>query len=115
MARPLAGRRYFPLWAIVQHRGRRSGRSYSVPVAIRASPDTFTIPLPWGSETQWLRNVLAAGTCTIRWAGADHRASDPRVVDVAEALDAFHPSQRLILRAGGIRSVMRLRRDVSAS
>ena len=110
ISRPLAGRRLFPLWALLHHRGRRSGRAYATPVAIRASNDAFTIALPWGTETQWLRNVLAAGGCTIRWRGTDHRATDPRVIGATEAADAFNPIQRAILRAVGVRSFLRLRR-----
>lgn len=100
ITRPLAGRRFFPLWAVVHHRGRRSGRAFATPVAIRTTVDGFTIPLPWGSETQWLRNVLAAGGCTIRWRGSDHLATDPSLIGAAEAADAFSPIQRAILRAG---------------
>jgi deazaflavin-dependent oxidoreductase (nitroreductase family) len=110
LARPLAGRRWLPLWAVVRHRGRRSGRAYAVPVAIRASEGASTIPLPWGRETQWLRNVLAAGGCTVRWRGGDHGATAPRVIGADEAIPVFHPVQRAILRAGGVRSFLRLSR-----
>ena len=115
VTRPLAGRRLFPLWAVLHHRGRRSGRAYATPVAIRASRDAFTIALPWGTETQWLHNVLAAGGCTIRWRGADHRATEPRVIGVTEAADAFSPIQRAILRAVGVRSFLRLCRGGPSS
>ena len=111
LTRPFAGRRFFPLWAVLHHRGRRSGRAYATPVAIRASSDALTIALPWGAETQWLHNVLAAGGCTIRWRGTDHRATDPRLIGMAEAADAFSPIQRAILRAAGVRSFLRLRRS----
>ena len=110
LSRPLAGRRAFPLWAVVHHRGGLSGRSYDVPVAIRASADSFTIPLPWGQETRWLRNVIAAGGCAIRWRGADHAASTPRVIGFADAAGAFHPLQRAVMRAAGIRTFLRLER-----
>lgn len=110
LSRPIAGRRAFPLYAIVQHRGRRTGRTYAVPVAIRVSPTTFTIPLPWGRDAHWMRNVLAADECLIRWRGADHRAAAPRVIGFADAEAAFHPIQRLVLRAAGIRSFLRLER-----
>jgi deazaflavin-dependent oxidoreductase (nitroreductase family) len=110
LSRPLAGRRLFPLWAVVRHRGRRTGRAYAVPVAIRVSPESFTIPLPWGDETQWLRNVLAAGGCTIRWRGADHLATSPQVMGTEDAAGAFHPLQRAVLRAAGIRAFVRLDR-----
>jgi deazaflavin-dependent oxidoreductase (nitroreductase family) len=110
LSRPLAGRGFFPLWAIVNHRGRRSGRAYAIPVAIRVSSDTFTIPLPWGEQTQWLRNVLAANGCVIRWRSVDHAATAPRVIGLEEAADAFHPIQRAVMRAAGIRSFLRLQR-----
>ena len=110
LSRALAGHRFFTLWAVLNHRGRRSGRDYAIPIAIRVSDDAFTIALPWGEETQWVRNVLAAGGCTIRWNGADHAATDPRVIGIAEAADAFHPIQRWILRAARVRSFIRLRR-----
>ena len=111
LSRPLAGRRFFPLWAIVRHRGRRTGHDYEIPVAIRASDESFTIALPWGDQTQWVRNVLAAGGCTIRWRGEDHRTTEPVVIGVEEAGSAFSPAQRAILRAAGVRSFLRLRRS----
>ncbi len=82
--RVLAGRRFSP-WAVVHHRGRVSGRELTVPVAVVATPDGFVINLPWGARTNWVRNVLAAGGCTIRWKGADHRMADPRILDSAAA------------------------------
>jgi hypothetical protein len=78
--RVLAGRRFFPIWAVVHHRGRVSGRDLSVPVAVTAAPGLFVINLPWGARTNWVRNVLAAGGCTIRWRGADYPADDPRII-----------------------------------
>ena len=111
LSRPLAGRRFFPLWAIVHHRGRRSGHDYQVPVAIRASADSFTIPLPWGDQTQWVHNVLAAGGCTIRWRGDDHPVTEPVVIGSEEAGSAFSGAQRAILGAAGVRSFLRVRRS----
>jgi deazaflavin-dependent oxidoreductase (nitroreductase family) len=81
----LAGRRWFPPWAIVRHRGRKSGRQLAVPVAIVTTADGFIINLPWGAGTNWVRNVLAADGCTLRWKGAEHPADRPRIVDAAEA------------------------------
>jgi deazaflavin-dependent oxidoreductase (nitroreductase family) len=106
----LSGHRLFPLWAVLHHTGRRSGRAYAIPVAIRASAETFTISLPWGERTDWVQNVIAAGGCRIRWRGADHAAVDPTVIGLAEAGAAFNPVQRVALRAAGVRSFLRLRR-----
>lgn len=110
MSRPLAGRRFFKLWGIVHHVGRRSGRAYAVPVAIRTTEDGFVIPLPWGERTQWARNVLEAGGCLVRWNGADHRLVQPRIIGPEEAEPAFSPLLRFGARALGIRAFLRLNR-----
>ena len=84
-ARVLAGRRLIPLWAVVRHRGRVSGRNLAVPVAVLPTADGFIINLPFGAGTNWVRNVVAAGGCTIRWKARDHRMAEPRIIDAAEA------------------------------
>jgi deazaflavin-dependent oxidoreductase (nitroreductase family) len=83
--RVVAGRRWFPGWAVVHHRGRKTGRDLTVPIAVIATADLFVVNLPWGAHTNWVRNVQAAGGCTIRWRGADHRADQPRIAGEAEA------------------------------
>ncbi len=87
VARALAGRRWFPLWAVVHHRGRRSGTEYATPIAVVPVVDeqTILIGLPWGAGTNWARNVVAAGGTTLTWKGRDVRAAAPRIVEGAEA------------------------------
>jgi len=110
VSRPLAGHRFLPLWAVLRHRGRRTGREYAVPVAIRVSDEAFVIALPFGERTQWVRNVLDAGSCTIRWRAADHPATDPIIIGVEQAAPAFSPSQRWILRRAGVSRFIHLSR-----
>ena len=83
--RVLAGRRWFPAWAVVRHRGRVTGRTLTVPVAVVVTSDSFVVNLPWGAHTNWVRNVVTAGGCTIRWKGADHPVDDPRIIDATAA------------------------------
>jgi deazaflavin-dependent oxidoreductase (nitroreductase family) len=85
LVRVMAGRRLLPIWGVVHHRGRVSGRDLRVPVAITTAPGLFVINLPWGARTNWVRNVQAAGRCTIRWRGTDHPADAPTIIDAAAA------------------------------
>ncbi|HWS39565.1 MAG TPA: hypothetical protein VN408_43320 [Actinoplanes sp.] len=80
-----AGRRLFPVWGVIHHRGRRSGRDLAVPIAVTAIPGGFVVNLPWGAGTNWVRNVLAAGGCVLRWKGTDHPLDRPRILDAAAA------------------------------
>src|SRR4051812_39571795 len=58
---PLAGKRWTPIFAVVEHRGRRTGRQYATPVAARRIADGFAITLAFGAQVDWYRNLLAAG------------------------------------------------------
>ena len=109
LTRPLAGRRFFPLWALLSHRGRRSGREYAVPVGVRMTVDEYFIALPFGERTQWVHNVVAAGGCTLRWRGEDIKMSDPTLVGPDRAAAAFPLAQRWMLRAADVQSFIRLR------
>jgi deazaflavin-dependent oxidoreductase (nitroreductase family) len=110
VSRPLAGHRFLPLWAVLRHRGRRTGREFAIPVAIRVTDEAFVIALPFGERTQWVRNVVEAGGCAIRWRAADHVATDPAIIGYDEAAPAFAPVQRWILRRAGVSRFIRLSR-----
>jgi deazaflavin-dependent oxidoreductase (nitroreductase family) len=105
----LAGTRWIPLWGIVRHRGRRSSRPYSTPVAIGHRDDALFIPLPFGDTADWVRNVLAARGCVVRWNGAEHEMIDPEVIHAASGLAAFNVVEARLLEAVGIKGILRLR------
>ncbi len=107
--RPLAGRRFFPLWGVVRHRGRKSGAAYEIPVVIRGSGASMLIPLPWGPGTNWVRNVVAAGECVVVWKGAQRHMGHPEVVGPEAAAAGFDRFQRWAIRRLGIGAFLRLR------
>ena len=58
--------------SVVRHVGRTSGNAYETPVVAVATDGGFVIALPYGPNTDWLKNVLASGSATIVHEG--HRA-----------------------------------------
>ena len=102
LALPLAGRAWNPIFAVVEHRGRRTGRGYSTPVAARRVEGGFVIALAFGAHVDWFRNLLAADGGSLRLNGTTYRVGAPRPVAADEALPAFNVVQRLGLRAAGI-------------
>jgi deazaflavin-dependent oxidoreductase (nitroreductase family) len=50
-----------PPWAVVVHRGRVSGRRYETPVLAHLHNGVAVIALFYGSDADWVRNVVAAG------------------------------------------------------
>jgi deazaflavin-dependent oxidoreductase (nitroreductase family) len=111
IARPLAGSRWFPLWAIVGHTGRASGKPYATPVVALRTPDGFLIPLPFGDATQWARNLFAAGGGTLRSAGVSYRVIDPAVIDRDAAAPQLPALVRFLGRRLGLRQYVRVERE----
>lgn len=105
---PLAGKRWNPIFAVVQHRGRRSGRSFATPVAARRVAGGFVISLAFGAQVDWYRNLLSAGGGGVRWRGEVYEVSRLERIDVESALAAFNPVQRALLRIGGVDGYVRL-------
>jgi deazaflavin-dependent oxidoreductase (nitroreductase family) len=72
--------RTVPGFGVVQHVGRRSGKSYRTPVNAFGTATGYVIALTYGADSDWTRNVLAAGGCTLLTRGRAVALTDPRVV-----------------------------------
>jgi deazaflavin-dependent oxidoreductase (nitroreductase family) len=78
LTRPLC--RWLPGMGVVLHRGRRSGRTYQTPVNVFPRPGgRFIVALTYGQDTDWLKNVIAAGGCQLLSGGRRIDLSAPRV------------------------------------
>ena len=97
--RAVSGRRWFPLFAVIHHRGRRSGTEYATPIAVIPTADksVVLISMPYG-RTNWVRNVVAAGGATLAWKGLEHRTTSPRIVEPIEAAALATPLFRVVMR-----------------
>jgi deazaflavin-dependent oxidoreductase (nitroreductase family) len=90
-------------YSIVIHTGRTSGREYRNPVSAYPLGDGFVIPVLYGMDSQWVRNVLATGRLTLRTKGRDHALERPSIISSTEALGAFPALLRRHYRAQSIR------------
>jgi deazaflavin-dependent oxidoreductase (nitroreductase family) len=102
LALAFSGRRWFPLWAVMHHRGRKSGTEYAIPVAVipTVTEELFLIGLPWGPKTNWARNVLVAGGASVTWKGREYHATEPRLIEPAEAVALAKPLFKRIVGSG---------------
>ncbi len=55
-----------PPFAVIHHRGRKSGRAYRTPVLALPSDSGFVIPMTYGRDVDWARNMCAAGGAAFR-------------------------------------------------
>lgn len=94
--------------SVIRHVGRTSGRTYRTPVSAEPAGDGFVIALPYGTTSNWVRNVLASGSATIVRDGVFHRVDQPRIVPINEVSDLFPAKDLRGLRRFRVEHCMRL-------
>lgn len=100
--------RWLPGFGILVYRGRRSDKRYRTPMNVFRDGDDWILALTYGSDVQWVKNVLAAGEAELEIRRRRIRLVEPEVfVDPSRRLMPFGVRQFLgLLR---VSEFMRLR------
>jgi deazaflavin-dependent oxidoreductase (nitroreductase family) len=96
-----------PGFGILTHVGRKSGKLYRTPVNVFRAPEGFLIALTYGRDSEWVKNVLAAGGCELETQGVRYRLSAPTIVHDTTRR-RFPPFVRLILGLIGANDFMQM-------
>lgn len=70
---------HLPGFGVITHVGRKSGRTYSTPVNVFRRGNSFIVALTYGTEADWLRNVMSSGGCTLTTRGHDYKLINARL------------------------------------
>ncbi|HET9493059.1 MAG TPA: nitroreductase family deazaflavin-dependent oxidoreductase [Chloroflexia bacterium] len=108
----LAGKRFFP-FGVLHHVGRKSGKQYKTPVGAAPVADGFVIALTYGSDTDWSRNLRAAGSATLVYQGSAYRVSEPVIVG-EDGRGAFPLYQRVFLNLMRVDKYMEVKAEPAA-
>jgi deazaflavin-dependent oxidoreductase (nitroreductase family) len=106
LTRPLAP--HLPTFGVVHHTGRSSGRPYETPVNVFRRGDGFVVAPTYGTQSDWVRNVLAAGGCELVTRGRRYRLDQPQI-EHDESRSLAPPATRPILRVLGAADFLRMR------
>lgn len=79
---------HLPWFCILRYRGRKSGKAYRTPMNVFRGDGAWIFALTYGSDVQWVKNVLAAGGCDIETRGRMVRLEGPELIN--------DPSRRLV-------------------
>ena len=108
LSRHVAGR--LPSFGILSYVGRKSGRFYRTPLNVFKRGDGYVFALTYGSEVDWVKNVLAAGEADLRTRGRDVHLVEPEVfVDPTRHLMPL--PVRIILRLNNVSEFLRMRQS----
>jgi deazaflavin-dependent oxidoreductase (nitroreductase family) len=98
---------WLPGFGILTHVGRRSGKVYRTPINVFRASNGFIIALTYGSQSEWVKNVLAAGGCELKTRGKRHQLSASNVVRDSTRRRFPFPV-RIVLRIVGADEYMEL-------
>jgi deazaflavin-dependent oxidoreductase (nitroreductase family) len=76
-------------YPVVSHVGRTSGRSYETPLDAYPTRTGYVLVARYGPESDWVRNIMAAETATLRIEGEEYALDTPRLVSQEDALDVL--------------------------
>lgn len=108
ITRLIAGR--IPPLAIVHHVGRKSGKLYATPIMVFKRPSGFVIAMTYGTDTEWSKNVLAAGGCTIEYRRKLLPVTNPRLTTISDVSGDVPWLVRFILKRINAHDAMMLTR-----
>jgi deazaflavin-dependent oxidoreductase (nitroreductase family) len=91
-----------PPMAIVHHVGRKSGKHYRAPVVAFRTDKGFIIPMTYGTDVDWGRNLLAADGGEVEQMGRRYKLRKPRIVGSDSAYRHLPPGVRSVLRAADL-------------
>jgi deazaflavin-dependent oxidoreductase (nitroreductase family) len=98
---------WMPGLGVVVHRGRRSGRRYQTPVSVFPAGSGYLFALTYGPDTDWVKNVLAAGGCGLRTRGRAIQLGSPRLFH-DDSRSGIRPLERQVLRMLGVADFLSL-------
>ena len=98
---------WLPGFGTLTHVGRKSGKVYRTPVNVFRAPNGFIIALTYSSQSEWVKNVLAAGSCELQTLGRKYQLVAPNVV-LDTTRRRFPVPVRVILRLVGADEYMEL-------
>lgn len=99
---------WLPTFAILTHVGRTSGKTYHTPINVFRRGDEYIFALTYGSDVQWLKNIMAAGECMMRTRGRDVHLVEPELF-VDPDLRLMPRPVRIIGRFNRVTEFLRMR------
>jgi deazaflavin-dependent oxidoreductase (nitroreductase family) len=90
-------------WQAIHHVGRSSGRPYRTPLEAMRVDDGYIIMLVYGQRSDWVRNVLAAGSARLEIDGETVEVANPEIIAADEAFRRLPPDAKRppsVLRIG---------------
>ncbi len=93
---------------VLIHLGRSSGRTYQTPLDAHRLPDGYLFIPMYGSRTDWVQNVLAAGAARLSIDGSQVQLESPRMVRKRDVWALLPPGSKTPMGITGESELLRM-------
>lgn len=97
-----------PGYGIIEHVGRKSGRTYRTPLNVFRAGPGFAIWIGYGVQSDWVRNLQAAGGGQLVHRRVRYTLSAPRILTGDEGRAKLPLPYRIISKLTGNNTVLLL-------
>ena len=97
--------------SVIEHTGRTSGRAYQTPIDVIPTATGVAIALPYGTRSDWVRNVLAAGRATVVTRGNRVGVERPSIVAIDDVAHVIPKRTMRMLRLFGVTQFLHLEKS----
>ncbi|OFB37784.1 hypothetical protein BA059_17650 [Mycolicibacterium sp. (ex Dasyatis americana)] len=80
---------WLPYMAVIEHTGRKSGKPYRTPVMAFVDSKSLRVVLNYGEQSDWVRNIRAAGRADVLHRGKRYQLTDPRIIPATDQKARF--------------------------
>jgi len=88
---------WLPPLAIIEHRGRKSGRRYRTPILAFPTNNGYIFALTYGRNVDWVKNLRTSGSGVLRYNASTEIVYNPRFVPYEKVKQIFPGPVRLFL------------------
>jgi deazaflavin-dependent oxidoreductase (nitroreductase family) len=99
---------WIPPLAIVEHRGRTSGRQYKTPILAFPTSNGYVFALTYGRNVDWVKNLQALGQGVLKYNGNVDAINSPRYISIEDVKEVFPFIVRLFLRILKVNDCLRV-------
>ncbi len=79
---------------VLTHVGRASGRTFQTPLDAHPVDGGYIFILVYGSGSDWVKNIIAAGIASLRVKGEEIALKSPRVITEEAAWELLPPTTK---------------------
>ena len=96
---------------VITHVGRTSGKTYHTPLDAHRTKNGFVFILMYTAESDWVKNVMAAGSAQLEIVDEKWDLTSPRLISLAEAQQVV--SAETNLQPGRVKGIEYLQMDIA--